>query len=36
VRVKATGTWRGETRTFEAEFANSCAMRAQTGPVFDF
>jgi hypothetical protein len=34
--VKASGTWRGETRTFEAEFPNACVMRAETGPVFDF
>jgi len=36
VRVTASGTWRGETRSFEAEFPNPCVMRAQTGPVFDF
>lgn len=36
VRVKASGTWRGETRAFEAEYANPCVMRAETGPVFDF
>lgn len=36
VRVRATGKWRGERRTFEAEFPNECVMRAQTGPVFDF
>lgn len=36
VRVKASGTWRGETRSFEAEFPNPCVMRAETGPVFDF
>lgn len=36
VTVKASGTWRGETRTFEAEFPNACVMRAETGPVFDF
>ncbi|QFZ23118.1 SSI family serine proteinase inhibitor [Saccharothrix syringae] len=36
VRVKASGRWRGERRTFEAEFPNACVMRAQTGPVFDF
>ncbi|NUT46094.1 MAG: hypothetical protein HOV94_02070 [Saccharothrix sp.] len=36
VRVKASGTWRGESREFEAEFPNACVMRAQTGPVFDF
>ncbi len=36
VRVKASGTWRGQTRTFEAEFPNPCVMRAETGPVFDF
>ncbi|MGW4110300.1 SSI family serine proteinase inhibitor [Actinosynnema sp. NPDC004786] len=36
VKVRASGTWRGESRTFEAEFPNSCVMQAQTGPVFDF
>jgi hypothetical protein len=36
VRVKASGTWRGETRSFDAEFANTCVMRTETGPVFDF
>ncbi|MFD7655056.1 SSI family serine proteinase inhibitor [Actinosynnema sp. NPDC059797] len=36
VRVKATGKWRGEKRTFEAEFPNACVMRSHTGPVFDF
>ncbi|MEU4769037.1 SSI family serine proteinase inhibitor [Actinosynnema sp. NPDC023794] len=36
VRVTASGTWRGETRSFEADFPNPCVMRAQTGPVFDF
>ncbi|MGM1062916.1 SSI family serine proteinase inhibitor [Saccharothrix sp. Mg75] len=36
VRVKATGTWRGEERWFEAEFPNPCVMHAETGPVFDF
>ncbi|WP_158849914.1 SSI family serine proteinase inhibitor [Saccharothrix deserti] len=36
VTVKASGTWRGETRSFEAEFPNRCVMRAETGPVFDF
>lgn len=35
VRVKATGTWRGERRTFEAEYPNPCVMHAETGPVFD-
>ncbi|MFI9012134.1 SSI family serine proteinase inhibitor [Actinosynnema sp. NPDC053489] len=35
VRVRASGTWRGETRSFEAEFPNPCVMRAETGPVFD-
>ncbi|MBB5955248.1 hypothetical protein FHS29_001818 [Saccharothrix tamanrassetensis] len=36
VKVSATGTWRGETREFAAEFPNPCAMHADTGPVFDF
>ncbi|MDQ2587013.1 SSI family serine proteinase inhibitor [Saccharothrix yanglingensis] len=36
VRVRATGTWRGEDRWFEAEFPNPCVLRAETGPVFDF
>ncbi|MFC5060120.1 SSI family serine proteinase inhibitor [Saccharothrix xinjiangensis] len=36
VRVKAIGKWRGEKRTFEAEFPNACVMRSHTGPVFDF
>ncbi|MFT7841361.1 SSI family serine proteinase inhibitor [Saccharothrix sp. BKS2] len=36
VRVKATGKWRGEKRSFQAEFSNACLMRAHTGPVFDF
>lgn len=36
VLVTASGTWRGETRTFQAEFPNQCVMRAETGPVFDF
>ena len=36
VRVTASGTWRGETRSFDAEFPNACVMRAETGPVFDF
>lgn len=36
VTVKASGTWRGEWRTFEARFPNRCVMRAETGPVFDF
>lgn len=36
VRVRASGTWRGETRAFEAEFPNWCVMVAETGPVFDF
>lgn len=36
VRVTASGTWRGETRAFEAVFPNPCVMRAETGPVFDF
>ncbi|TQM82908.1 subtilisin inhibitor-like [Saccharothrix saharensis] len=35
VRVKASGTWRGETRSFEAEYPNPCVMLAETGPVFD-
>jgi hypothetical protein len=35
VVVKASGTWRGETRAFEAEYANPCVMLAETGPVFD-
>ncbi|XVS63586.1 SSI family serine proteinase inhibitor [Actinosynnema sp. CA-299493] len=36
VRVTASGTWRGETRSFQAEFSNPCVMLAETGPVFDF
>ncbi|WP_447004184.1 SSI family serine proteinase inhibitor [Saccharothrix isguenensis] len=36
VTVRASGTWRGETRVFEARFPNPCVMRAETGPVFDF
>ncbi|WP_033439733.1 SSI family serine proteinase inhibitor [Saccharothrix sp. NRRL B-16314] len=36
VIVRASGTWRGEARVFEAEFPNPCVMRAETGPVFDF
>jgi hypothetical protein len=36
VRVRASGKWRGEKRTFDAEFPNACVMRAHTGPVFDF
>ncbi|ONI83632.1 hypothetical protein ALI22I_34750 [Saccharothrix sp. ALI-22-I] len=36
VRVTASGRWRGESRTFEATFPNSCVMHAETGPVFDF
>ncbi|MCE6998052.1 subtilase-type protease inhibitor [Saccharothrix sp. S26] len=35
VRVKASGTWRGETRLFEAEYPNQCVLLAETGPVFD-
>ncbi|WP_189227348.1 SSI family serine proteinase inhibitor [Saccharothrix coeruleofusca] len=36
VRVTATGTWRGRERTFTSEYANSCLLRASTGPVFAF
>jgi Subtilisin inhibitor-like len=36
VTVRANGTWRGETRTFTADYSNPCVMRAETGPVFDF
>ncbi|MFD1148879.1 SSI family serine proteinase inhibitor [Saccharothrix hoggarensis] len=35
VVVRASGTWRGETRSFEAVYPNPCVMRAETGPVFD-
>ncbi|CCH34740.1 SSI family serine proteinase inhibitor [Actinosynnema sp. NPDC047251] len=36
VTVVATGTWRGETREFTAEYGNPCHAKAATGPVFDF
>lgn len=35
VRVRASGTWRGQTRAFEAQYPNPCVMHARTGPVFD-
>ncbi|RKT57403.1 SSI family serine proteinase inhibitor [Saccharothrix australiensis] len=36
VTVEATGLWHGRERRFTATFPNRCAMRAETGPVFDF
>jgi hypothetical protein len=32
----AEGTWRGEPVSWEAEFSNSCVLRAETGTVFLF
>jgi hypothetical protein len=34
VHVTVTGTWRGEQRTFDHTFPNACAMRVDTGTVF--
>lgn len=36
VHVTAVGTWRGEHRTFDHVYANACAMRVDTGSVFQF
>jgi hypothetical protein len=36
VRVTAIGTWRGEERSFDHTFPNACAMRVDTGTVFQF
>jgi hypothetical protein len=36
VHVTATGSWRGHPRTFDHVYANSCALHANTGSVFQF
>ncbi|MFD9739552.1 SSI family serine proteinase inhibitor [Umezawaea sp. NPDC059074] len=36
VHVTAIGSWRGEERTFDHVYANACAMRVDTGSVFQF
>ncbi len=36
VHVTATGSWRGEPRSFDHVYPNACAMRVDTGAVFQF
>lgn len=36
VHVTAVGSWRGERRSFDHVYANACAMRVDTGSVFQF
>ncbi|QUH04220.1 hypothetical protein HUO13_28575 [Saccharopolyspora erythraea] len=36
VTASATGTWRGSEVRFEETYSNSCALRVETGVVFDF
>jgi hypothetical protein len=36
VHVTVTGTWRGVQRTFDHTYPNACAMRVDTGTVFQF
>lgn len=36
VHVTASGSWRGERRTFDHVYPNACAVRVDTGSVFQF
>ncbi|MEB3370245.1 SSI family serine proteinase inhibitor [Saccharopolyspora mangrovi] len=36
VMVSATGAWRGSEVRFEETYSNMCALRVETGVVFDF
>lgn len=36
VHVTAVGSWRGERRSFDHVYPNACAMRVDTGAVFQF